>query len=104
NWAGERIRDRGDEVSREHWGRGREEDREREMQFTGGEERNRNWEREGRFGQGGGEGNRGYGNEGRREYGREFEGSRDPYYGGPDVRGNEGRWNEGRGFSGERGY
>jgi len=103
NWEQERTRDRGHEYNRENWGRGREEERDREMQLAGGEERNRNWEREGRYTQGGGEGNRGYGNEG----GRQYEGSRDPYYSGTDVRGNEGRWNEGRGsggYGGERGY
>jgi len=94
NWEQERMRDRGNDPNRENWGRPRE-DRERESQFTGGEERNRNWEREGRYGQGGGEGSRGYGGGGRREY----EGSRDPYYSG-----GEGGWNEGRGFGGERGY
>lgn len=89
DWERERMRDRGNESYRENWGRGREEDREREGQFTEGEERNRNWEREGRYGQGG------YGHERRRE----FEGARDPYYSG-----SEGRWNEGRGYGGERGY
>jgi len=78
-------------TDRNNWERERmrEEDRNREPQFTGGEERNRNWEREGR-----------YGHEGRRE----FEGSRDPYFSGSEGRWNEGRWNEGRGYGGERGY
>jgi len=100
NWEREQMRDRGNESNRENWGRGREDDRERESQFTGSEERNRNWEREGRYGQGG-EGSRGY--QSRREYG----GVREPYYGGPEGVSSEGRggWSEGRGYAGgERGY
>jgi len=116
NWEREHMRDRGNESNRENWRRGREGEREREGQFAGGEERNRNWQGEGRYGQGGeGYRNQGYRNQDYRDYGnegrgwegrREFDNARDPYYSGRDYSGSsEGRWNEGRGYAGgERGY
>jgi hypothetical protein len=86
NWERERMRDRGPESNRENWGRRedwRDEDRERESQYAGGEGRFN----EGRF-------NEGRFNEGRYPEGRFNEGRFN------EGRYPEGRFNEGRGYSG----
>jgi len=94
NWDRERTRDRVRESGRENWGRGRddwrEEDREREFQYAGGEERNRDWDLEADQ--------------------RRYEGYRGPegrWQEGPPRGWRETRWQDERGYRGgpeNRGY
>jgi len=94
------MRDRGPESNRENWGRRedwRDEDRERESQYAGGEGRFN----EGRFNEG--RSNEGRFNEGRFNEGRYNEGR--GYSGGQERRGFEGSrgWEGSRGYEGSRG-